>query len=1049
MFVSLLGSPEIQVDQRPLEALRRKDRALVYYLAAHGAPLRRDQVLALFWPDTPRPSAQQILRTMLHDLRQLGPNFLRIEEDRLWLGPDVQVDATSFKAGLAAPQPQPAGLTALLELYRGDFLDGFTLADTPAFDDWAAQERETYRNLAVDGWAALSRLYEAERNHAAALAALGRALALDPLREDLERDCLRLHYLNGDRAGAVRRYEALCRLLDEEMGVPPMPETRTLYEAIINDRLPAADAEAPWAGARRAEAVRPGMPAAGRPAAPLLQFTGRAGELEALKTLGRSGKLALVEGAAGIGKTRLVEEYLAGLLKASRQEGGAGLLLRGTSHELEQGLPYPPVVDALRGLFIQPDWPAVRAQLNLGPVWLAEIVRLTPELRAQMPDVPQAPESTDEARLWEGVSQFLQGLGRRRKVILFLDDLHWADPSTLGLVGYLVRRAASPAIVMIGAARSVEPRSRLAQLVKALTREDRLARLPLAALSPDDTAAVARQLSPENPLPLARWLAESAEGNPYFLTELVRHALSTNVLQKDGDLDADRLSTYQILPPTIQNLIQSRLMALSEEARRALDVAAVIGREFDFELVHRALAQGQAGPSEGATLDALDELQAAYLIRPRGGDSFSFDHTLTMEVALQDMGEARTRFLHRQLAQTLERAAPERVEAMAGLIAHHFARGNAPEQAGPYAWRAGRHAAGLAAWVEAIAFYEQALETQADPVRRMEILTAMGTARFHKGDFARATQDLYAAIELGRGRSDLPALEAAYMALTLSLLPQLRFAEVIALGRELVQSGPPVLALCGQFIWGTGLSVESATPVEAEAHLRQAEKLLDENPHSSSQITRTHIRYQLASTVGQQGRSAQAVALYLEALETVRQDETSLDLLRQIMLYNNLGYHLHLLGDEAAAGYVQAGIKLARERGSLSHMPHLLSTSGEIALAHGRLDEAEGYFSEGLRLAEQIPLPERVAGLTANLALVDRRRGRDEQARQRLEQALDLADRLGNRHLAVRIRLWLAPLLSPAEGRARLQEARQIAAQSGFNNLLEEVDRLEHENPPG
>jgi tetratricopeptide (TPR) repeat protein len=139
---------------------------------------------------------------------------------------------------------------------------------------------------------------------------------------------------------------------------------------------------------------------------------------------------------------------------------------------------------------------------------------------------------------------------------------------------------------------------------------------------------------------------------------------------------------------------------------------------------------------------------------------------------------------------------------------------------------------------------------------------------------------------------------------------------------------------------------------------------------------------------------------------------------------------------------------LAQEKGSLSHLPFLLSTSGEIALAQNDLDAAEQYFSQGLALAEGIPIPERIAGLTANLGLVARRRGQNDLARQRLSDALEQADQLGARHLGVRIRIWLAPLLSAANARQRLREAGDLAEQGGFHRLLDEIAQLEQSLPP-
>lgn len=1043
MNVLLLGTPLIQLKQGLEEGLRRKNRALIFYLAAHTDPVTRDQILAMFWPDTPRPMAQQTLRTVLHDLhKRLGDGFLLVEDERLSLNTKVDVDVKKFQFALKQPSLDVPALTAALKLYRGDFLDGFTLPDTPSFDDWAVTEREHYRMLTIQGYTSLSRLYESQRDHLAALEALNQALTFDPLQEDLQREALRLHYLSGDRAGAVRRYETLCKLLSEEMGIPPMPETRAVYDAIISDTNPGLlspiDLQVPSAALSQHPS----------PVESITPFQGRTLELKKLQELSLSGKMILVEGAPGIGKTRLVNEFLAANQKSSRAEGRSLLVLRGIAHESEQGLPYQPVVDAIRNLPRYSDWPTIRANLDIAPVWLGEILRLVPDLQAQMPDVPLSPTSTDEARLWQSIYQFLQNLSLRRQVVLFLDDLHWADASTLGLIGYLARRLASSALLLIGTARPVENHSRPGMLWKDLSYEGHLAVVSLSPLSEADSLAIVGTVSPTSPDPFSRWVLENADGNPYFLAELLRHAYSTNLLHPDGTVDMETFATSQTLPPTIQNLILSRLIRLSEEARRVLDVAAVIGREFDFDLLYRSITMGGTSLSEGVVLDALDELQTAVMIQPRTSEQYSFDHSLTMEVVLQDMSQARQKRLHRQVALAMEELNPESSGAAAGFIARHYTRSNTPERAAPYAFQAGKYAAGLAAWGEAIAFYEQALSIELDIYRRLEIFLALGDARFHKGDFPQATATFREAIEQARMASDKVHLEEAYLELTKSLLPQSRYTEAIALGRDLAKTGPSELAACAHFIWGAALSVESAHPVEAEAHIREAQRLLEQQPDYSGPITLILLQYQLAAIAGQQGRSAEAVALYRAALASVQENEAALDLLRRIMLYNNLAYHLYLLGDPSAAEFAQAGMKLAKESGSLTHLSSLYSTSGEIALGQGDLDTAEEYFSEGLRLARQVPVPERIAGLTANLGLVARARGEMDLARQLFKQALSLAEQLGVLHLAVRIRIWLAPLLSQEEAHQQLQRARDVAEKSGFLQLLEQITSLEKHTFP-
>jgi len=1022
--IHLFGLPRLVMNGRAVEGIRRKNRALVFYLAANKQRTTRENLLALFWPDHERASAQPILRTMIYDLRKQLGNALQVDDRTIALSTDTFIDVRVLSTALDSPTSDLQELTNALALYKGDFLEGFLLVDSPQFNDWAVSERERYSLLAMHGYARLAGHYEGLHDYPAALASMRRALAFNPYQEDLQRDVMRLLYLNGDRTGVIRQYESLRKLLDEEMGVPPMPETRNLYDAIITEAFPTSPAEsiAPISALRSS---------AGEP---VLPFMGRETELEILERQLDSGKLILLEGEAGIGKTRLVSELIASQFRRK----GSGLVLQGVAFELEQGLPYQPILDAVRGLLARPVWESLSAQLDLAPVWLTELAHLLPELLTQYPHTPAPAQPADEARLWESLLQFFRALSRRGKVWLFLDDLHWADAATIGWLGYLIRHISSPGLVLIATSRPVEGRTDLIKLLQTLGREDRLVHLRLSTLTEAAMHQMAAALSPKHDELLSGWLIENAEGNPFFLTALVRYAHGIGMLKTDGSLDEELLSSSLVIPATIQNLVESRLLRVSENARQVLHIAAIIGREFDFELVQRA-----SSLSEADILDAIEELQTAHLVRPLKGEKFAFDHSLTMQVALQDISQTRQHSLHRRIAEALEAIYQNELDPVSGSIARHFIDGNQPRRAAAYAFRAGQFAANLAAWVEAIAFCEQALEFEVDELQHSRIFLVMGAARFHKGDFAQATNDFQTSVNLAQAKGDWHLAEAAHLALNQSFLPQARFFEAIALAKELRESGPPELALCAEFCWGTALSVESAHPTEAEHHLREAERLLHEHGEDSSKVTLPQIMYQLAGVVGQLGRSSEAVDLYRTVLDLLDHGLASLDILRTIMLYNNIAYHLYLLGDASAADYVQAGIKLAREKGSLSHLPYLYSTSGEIALARHDLDGAERYFREGLALAEQIPVPERIAGMTANLGLVAIQRGELDLACERLNQALNLARQLGSHHLEVRIRIWLAPLLPSGEAQICLNAARTLAEQDGLRSLLEEIARLE------
>ena len=1038
LSVLLLGSPQLLLDQQPLRVTRRKSRALVYYLAAHAEPRTRDHLLAFFWPDHDRVAAQQILRTTLHGLRQaLGPALV-VNEDSLTLAPDTRIDTRLFESSLGQVTTDLQHLTSILDLYRGDFLEGFVLHDTPAFGDWVTAEQEHYRRLMVRGLTVLSQLHRISHDLPAALEALTRALAFDPLQEDLQRATLRLQYLSGDRAGAIRRYDHLRKLLDEEMGVPPMAETRVLYDAILADTLP-IELQSPTADRRPPTvAVQPGRRAIQQLTSTLrlhsseiIPFTGRAAELQTLRdwALRETRPLVLIEGEPGIGKTRLAEE----LMRESQ-----ALIARGAAHELEQALPYQPVSEALRGVLAHPDWPTIQAGLDLPAVWLTETARLAPELTAGT--LGSSLQAADEPRLWEGLNQFLLALARQRFVILFFDDLHWADASTLALLGYLARRTAGAQILLLAAARSAAPRTPLATLLQSLTREGRLERLTLRRLTPDDTVSLARQLSPAFAYPLAEWLTQSAEGNPYILSELIRHARESDLLRADGALNLTALSSAPIVPQSVYSLIQSRLSRLSDAARRVLDAAVAAGRVFEFKVVARAAAL-----SEDAALDALDELRSAHLIELHGTDGlrYAFDHSLTMEVAYREVGEPRHRLLHRRVAEAMESLYGQRLDAVAGLLAWHFSEGNEPERAAPYAFRAGQLAAHLAAWKEAIAFYEQALAAHLDAGQRIPILMALGEAHSQTGDSARASEAFRSAL----ASPDSVDADAARLALARSLLSQAQYAEAIALAQQVRETGQPGNAVRAELLWGTLLSVEGADLTGAADHLKKAESLLLQETERADPACLAQIKFEQGSVAAQQGNLPLAVALYHETLAVADQSETEATLSWRILSRNNLAYHLNLMGDPTAIQYARAGLSLAQEKGALGLQPYLLSTLGEIALAQNDLDRAENHFTAGLALAERLSIPERIAGLTANLGLVAQRRGETGLAIHRLSTALARADALGVCQLATQIRLWLVPLLPLAEARAHLAQARAIAESSGRRLLLDQVTQLERQIP--
>src|SRR5258708_3436706 len=397
LSVHLLGSPQLDLDKHPLGALTRKNRALLYYVAAHNTPLTRDHLLNVFWAGYDPTEAKPLFRTVLYEIRKQVNTVLTVVGDNIVLDSETWVDTHEFEALLHNSRPTSEMFSSAIALYRGDFLNDFLLPDCPEFNEWVDRRRQHYRGLMVSALTAFSRHLEITGNYSKGLEVIQHALTFEPLQENVQCICMRLYYLNGDRAGAVRQYDSFCKLLDGEMGIPPMPETRALYDAIISDKFPRPAS----LSLNTVPTQKPSL------ASPLvsdslnLPFTGRSHQLQMLAAPDTWEELVVIEGEPGIGKTRLAQEAIAAFVNSSDQIAqGQVLVLQGTAHELEQGLPYQAIIDALRSLFKRNQWATLLTSLDVASLWIAEIARLTPELIEYFPLATTAAPTTDESRLW-------------------------------------------------------------------------------------------------------------------------------------------------------------------------------------------------------------------------------------------------------------------------------------------------------------------------------------------------------------------------------------------------------------------------------------------------------------------------------------------------------------------------------------------------------------------------------------------------------------------------------------------------------------------------
>lgn len=308
--ISLLGGLRISTDEMPIEGFTSaKTLALLCYLATTGRPHLRGSLAALLWGSMPEERAMGSLRRSLHNLRQLVPDYLYASRREVafrhdkpyWL--DVEV-FTSAVEGVPLASVSPRVLAAALDLYEGDFLAGFSLRDAPEFEEWMIMQGERLRQMALHGFSVLAAKCTDEGDYDAAIRYSGRLLQIEPWQEEGHRQMMTVLALSGRRSAALTQYETFRRMLADELGDEPSPETAQLAEQIRAGTLARLRIETrqPKPIVSQVEShPKPSLPAA------LTSLIGREREVEAIcDLLARPGtRLVTLTGPGGTGKTRL------------------------------------------------------------------------------------------------------------------------------------------------------------------------------------------------------------------------------------------------------------------------------------------------------------------------------------------------------------------------------------------------------------------------------------------------------------------------------------------------------------------------------------------------------------------------------------------------------------------------------------------------------------------------------------------------------------------------------------------------------------------------
>jgi DNA-binding SARP family transcriptional activator/predicted ATPase len=784
--IHLLGSFQVTQAEKPLAGFEsNKVRALLAYLTVESdRPHQRRKLAALLWPEFPESTALSNLRYALSNLRKvIGdrfvlPAYLEINPQTIEfnLTSSCRIDVSVFEGYCALSHQNPLDFHSLeqaADLYHGSFLEGFSIPDSIAFEEWVLLKREHLDRLAIQVFYLLADNYELAGDYQQAISYAERQLELDPWREEAHRRLMRCLYFTGQRNPAMAQYEACRQALAAELALEPDQETRQLYEQIRKDKLSAPPV--PPAFLRRL----PSIPVEGT------RFVSRQDALNRLhivlnRAMAGNGQLLMVTGSPGQGKTALVQEFLHQALETHPALAAAW----GNSHAyFGSGDPYLPFREILEMLTGQVEhrWEAgsitqeharrmwrltaysAPALVQEGPALIGTfvgglhllqrasmVVQSEPSwltrLRAMVDRQALGPPSSQED-LFQQYWRVLVAIARQVPLLLFLDDLQWADQSSLALLFHLSRELKSARILILAAFRPVEevpysgagPPS-LATMINELRLMHGDILINLDELEERSFIDAYLDLEPNRfEATFREDLFRYTHSHPLFTVEMLYGMQERGdvIKNQQGEWVVSPSLDWNCLPPRVEAAIADRLRQLPQSFLNLLQTASIEGERFTAEVAAKVqgVDEQQVLILLSTDLDHRYKLVQAESSRSIKGSRLSryrFRHILFQRYLYSQLDVVERARLHEQVGNTMEEQYSSIMEENAVQLAYHFELAGIPLKAIHYLHLAGRHATHLASFEDAILHLNKALfllERQPGTVDKdlleLELLTSL------------------------------------------------------------------------------------------------------------------------------------------------------------------------------------------------------------------------------------------------------------------------------------------------------------------------------------
>ncbi len=721
------------------------------------------------------------------------------------------------------------------------------------------------------------------------------------------------------------------------------------------------------------------------------------------------GQLAFITGDSGMGKTSLACQ--------AAVQSDPSVLLVGCCPASRGERPYQLFAEILRTYLAMTPYEQLE---STDRQLLGNMAYLIPEVRQSLPELPQSTvlgPKQEQLRLMTSLTQFIDRAVHRQPWLIILDDLHWADQSSLELLSYLGRYLASMPLMVIGTYCDVDlDRSHpLRETLRDVSSHLTYGHFPLRALTQEEigrvVAGIWMQPGPES---LVARIYQHTGGNPLYAGEVARGLVDDGlVVLKDGEYQFPGLEDVR-LPHDVREAIWRRIRHLDPDAQTLLRQASVLGQVFLLEDLRR-----MSELSIPEILENLDMALDRYLIQEMPGEpQLRFCHPEIQDVLYADLGPPRRRLLHRQAGDAMEQRAAPRPESIAEELAHHFEEGGELEQAVVYSIEAARRAEAAYANGAALLWYTQALELleQLGPDRasrfqslRLSAHKSLGEVLAEIGQFDEALEHYASALFRWLGR-----------------------------GPSYVGEAEPTIELVRIYLFGAELYYRQSKYDEAVSWCQKSLDVASQIKTREGQQARGRACYLLGDICIRSGDLPYAAPFFRESLQVYREID---DLVGQATAYNSLGLAHYYQGDwsQSEEAYSKS-LAISHEIGDVELEGQASNNLALIYVRRGEWERAKNFLEQSYTTWKQIGAAKSEASILNNMALLHIYQGDWDEAHSCLSRSQSIFAEVGSdEYLPELERRWGELLRRTGELDQALDHALrsvELAVEQG--NLLEE-----------